>query len=944
MKKKLVMVLLCVCSLGMGVSCGSSASWQTKTSAENTTDIVETKGESEDETGCSETSNIKSTTNNQIGEMKKMNYSALFHNMELTECQKGIKYNNPLITQEFGADPYAMVYDDTLYIYMTQDEYEKNGEGEIVDNSYSKIKTIRVISTKDGVNWTDHGAVNAAGSLGAAKWAHNSWAPAACHKTIDGKEQFFLYFADAGGGIGVLQADSPVGPFKDPLGHGLITRETPNCADVLWLFDPAVLVDADGRAYIYFGGGVPQDKIDHPGTARCVELGDDMISIKGEPQAIDAPYLFEDSGIHKANDKYYYTYCSNWQVDEKGTETYGFVNAEIVCMESDNPLGPFKMKEVILENPGKYFGLYGNNHHCVFNFRDQWYITYHNRVLEQKLGVEKGYRCTFINKFDIQEDGTIGKIKQDKNGMEQLSYLNPYETVNATTFSHQAGLEVVTADQQTYLYGSGTMAVSGIDSGDYFKVTGVDFGHQNAKEMNISMRATGSVDDNCVIELRLDSLKGDVVGYIPAGDLLKDAEESEEFTQYTVELKKELSGVHNLYMIFSGSNYEIRDWSVVSTGRDWYADMIEKSLVSTGSNGRLQKVLAKMENGEKVRVGFIGGSITEGAGADKESESYADQVIANLKKAYPKAELEYVNAGLGGTPSALGIIRYDRDIVDEFGGTPDLLFIEFSVNDYQEVTDGRAFESLIKQAMESNDETAVCLVYAVFKSKWNMQDTYIPLGEAYGLPMISIKDATAQPFADGDLTDEEYFSDEYHPKTYGHTIMADCISYVIGEAAKESVDQIAELPEKEVYGADFIGTKMVTSKDNNGAKLDAGSFGATDEQVHPYLRRGMGVTAFPDNWKHTKDSGNEPLTMTVTCKNLLINVKHSSSEDAGTAVIKVDGEVVKELSSYDQGGWNQSGVEMVLDEKEAKEHTITVEMKAGDEEKEFTILGFGYSK
>lgn len=344
-------------------------------------------------------------------------YTAYFQDIEVTEAYKGLEDANPLMTQRFGADPYAMEYNGRVYFYMTADAFEYE-DGEVRENTYSKIHRINVISTADMVNFTDHGSIEAAGSQGAARWASNSWAPAAAWKNIDGQDQFFLYFADGGGGIGVLTADSPTGPFTDPIGHGLVTRQTPACADVLWLFDPAVLVDEDGRAYLYFGGGVPEDKVSAPGTARVVELGEDMISLKGDPRPIDVPYLFEDSGIHKYNDKYYYTYCTNWQVDAAGTAAYGFHNAEIASLESSSPMGPFTFKEVILENPGKLNGLYGNNHHCVFRFRDNWYIAYHARTLEKNMGVEKGYRCTHVDGFTMGEDGTIGKIRMTMKGRE----------------------------------------------------------------------------------------------------------------------------------------------------------------------------------------------------------------------------------------------------------------------------------------------------------------------------------------------------------------------------------------------------------------------------------------------------------------------------------------------------------------------------------------------
>lgn len=492
-------------------------------------------------------------------ESKEMNgnkdYEKLFEKIELAEGYKGTDHANPLMTQSFGADPYAMVYGDRVYFYMTEDAFEYDDAGEVKENSYSKIQSIRVISTADMVNFTDHGSIHAASGLGTAQWASNSWAPAAAWKEIDGKPKFFLYFADAGGGIGVLTADSPAGPFTDPLGKGLITRSTPNCGDVTWLFDPAVLVDDDGRAYLYFGGGIPEGRIADPGTARVVELGEDMISIVGEPVRIDVPYLFEDSGIHKAGDKYYYTYCSNWQVDEEGTARYGFRSAEIVSMESDSPMGPFTVKETILENPGRTFGLYGNNHHCVFSFRDNWYITYHTRVLEQAMGVEKGYRCTHVDSFTMQEDGTIGVIKQTLKGREQLSYVNPYEENRAAAMAVMAGIECVPADESSEKYGCGNMALGGIHTGDYVKVQGVDFGAASPDAWKAAVRKQQGQEG--VIQLRADGTDGKILGYLS----LEDA--GEEFTECTAALEQEITGVHDLFLIFYGEGYEIDTWQFV---------------------------------------------------------------------------------------------------------------------------------------------------------------------------------------------------------------------------------------------------------------------------------------------------------------------------------------------------------------------------------------------
>ncbi|MGN0585137.1 MAG: endo-1,4-beta-xylanase, partial [Ruminococcus sp.] len=250
----------------------------------------------------------------------------IFASVNVASSWKNDGENNVLYTQRFGADPGFMVYKDRLYVYTTNDAFEYDSNGNMQENTYN-VQTINCHSSADLVNWTDHGAIPVAGrnSTGPAKWAGYSWAPDACWKTINGQDKFFLYFADSAGGIGVLTADSPTGPWTDPLGKALISRDMPNC-NVNWLFDPAVLVDDDGKAYIYFGGGVPDGKQANPDTARCVQLGDDMISIVGTPVNINPPYLFEDSSIEKIGDTYYYSYCTNWST---GGNPYGFGNAEI---------------------------------------------------------------------------------------------------------------------------------------------------------------------------------------------------------------------------------------------------------------------------------------------------------------------------------------------------------------------------------------------------------------------------------------------------------------------------------------------------------------------------------------------------------------------------------------------------------------------------------------
>lgn len=483
---------------------------------------------------------VENANNIEVKEDKKL---------ELTKSYKTRGDSNPIMTQAFGADPYALVVDDTIYIYMTADTFEYDASGELKKNTYSTINTIHLVSTKDMKNFEDHGEIKVAGPNGAAKWAKNSWAPAAAHKVIDGKDKFFLYFADNGGGIGVLSADSPIGPFVDPIGKALISRSTPNCANVEWLFDPAVLVDDDGSAYIYFGGGVPQGKIEEPGTGRVCKLGDDMISLDGDPVALDVPYLFEDSGIHKYGNKYYYTYCTNWNVEAEGTKKFGFVSGNIAMLESDNPMGPFKYKEKILDNPGTLCGLYGNNHHAVFEFNGEYYIVYHSRLLEKNMGVEKDYRATFINQVRVKEDGSIGTIVQSKEGPAQLVKVNPYSTNSAVCVSNMAGTNAVPASTDVSY---GTMKLGEINTGDFIEITGVDFGEEGASTVSVTADIPDGVTGN--IYVRADFVNRDNIAVIPLN-------ESGNSKTFTAKLVAPLKGEHFIYFVFEGESYTVSNWS-----------------------------------------------------------------------------------------------------------------------------------------------------------------------------------------------------------------------------------------------------------------------------------------------------------------------------------------------------------------------------------------------
>ncbi|USB33771.1 S-layer homology domain-containing protein [Paenibacillus sp. YPG26] len=458
--------------------------------------------------------------------------------------------SNPVITHKYGADPYALTYNGRVYLYLTDDQAQWELTPD-TNNNYSNCRSITIISSADMVNWTDHGKVPVGKQVGGTTWANNAWAPAIAVKNIDGKDKFFLYFADNASGIGVLEGDSPIGPFHDPLGKALIDRSVPNVTmkSVPWLFDPAVLVDDDGKAYLYFGGGIDGLDANNPKSSRVVQLGDDMTSIVGTPVEIDAPRIFEDSGIHKINGKYYYSYCSNFS----GKDGAGYPpTGTIAYMVSDNPMGPFEYIGPIL--PGPYVfgnGDAGNNHHAIFEFKNKWYITYHTRqvnIAQRQINGQTGhrdYRSPSITELQIDsETGLITPLVMENKGADQLQPLDPYTRVEAETIAWNGGISTESSSQPGEMVESINLQVRDIHQNDWIAVADVDFGETGAGAFTANV-ASGS--NGGAIELRLDNPDGALIGTLP----VSSTGGPDQWKTMTTNVSGAV-GTHDLYMLFKG--------------------------------------------------------------------------------------------------------------------------------------------------------------------------------------------------------------------------------------------------------------------------------------------------------------------------------------------------------------------------------------------------------
>jgi len=219
-------------------------------------------------------------------------------------------------------------------------------------------------------------------------------------------------------------------------------------------------------------------------------------------------------------------------------------------------------------------------------------------------------------------------------------------------------------------------------------------------------------------------------------------------------------------MLLLGS-YLVGSSEAFASNQPLTSEIIARSQLSAGDLARLSKVLARARRGEPITLGFIGGSITAGAFATGAQNAYAGRVAAWWRDRFPRCNLRMINAGVGGTGSMYGALRAGRDLLS---GSPDLVVIEFAVNDNW--TDGEAFEGLVRQILAQPNQPAVLLLFMMWEKGGNDQAMQAKVGAHYHLPMVSFRDAIWPEIEAGRLNWSDYIADKVHPTDAGHAAAA----------------------------------------------------------------------------------------------------------------------------------------------------------------------------
>lgn len=288
---------------------------------------------------------------------------------------------NPIIRDQFTADPTARVFEGKVYLYPSHDIISPVEP----ERKWFSMADYHVFSSEDLVNWTDHGMILSQENV---PWGnpegYSMWAPDCVYK--NGK--YYFYFPNApkegrGFAIGVAVADKPYGPF---------TPEQKPIEGVGGI-DPCVLIASDGTAYLYWSGM----------GLRGAKLADNMLELDGESVRLDenlpagfkeGPFIFERNG------KFYLTYP--WVQDRTETLAYAM---------SDNPLGPYEFKGIIMaQSPSACW----TNHHSLVEYKGEWYLFYHHNDYSPQFDKNRSAR---IDRVIFNEDGTIQPVTPTLRGV-----------------------------------------------------------------------------------------------------------------------------------------------------------------------------------------------------------------------------------------------------------------------------------------------------------------------------------------------------------------------------------------------------------------------------------------------------------------------------------------------------------------------------------------------
>jgi hypothetical protein len=430
----------------------------------------------------------------------------------LAVCQGHAWAQNPIIRDQYSADPSARVFGDRVYLYSSHDIPATEGRGRA---GWFCMEDYHVFSSDNLVDWTDHGMIV---SQDKVPWVRSNtfsmWAP----DCIERNGKYYFYFPapakdtsyGRGFSIGVAVSDKPSGPFSphpEPVkgAHGI---------------DPNPFIDKDGQTYLYW-------------AARGIyvaKLKENMVELAGEPKAIEGlpdkglkegPYMFERNG------KYYLTYP---HVQNK-TELLEYAMG-------DSPMGPFKVTGVIMDESPECW----TNHQSIITFRGQWYLFYHHNDLSPQFDKNRSVR---VDSLFFNDDGTIRKVIPTLRGVGATDASKEIQ-IDRYSLKSEKGASVAFMDTTRRFEGWKTI----FDTAQaWVQYNSVDFGKHKVS----SVHAKALSETGGTLEIRRDNVDGPVLARVELG-------KTGDWRIVSAPVSASQPGIHNVVVLLRNNGRVELDW------------------------------------------------------------------------------------------------------------------------------------------------------------------------------------------------------------------------------------------------------------------------------------------------------------------------------------------------------------------------------------------------
>ncbi len=397
---------------------------------------------------------------------------------------------NPYLPNwEYIPDGEPRVFGDRVYIYGSHD---KAGSDTFCD----KVLKCWSAPVDDLNNWVCHGDIfhvqDDRDHKSDTDWtteANDLYAPDVVEK--DGKYYLYAYIMNGRGCVAV--SDKPEGPFT------LVSKYKYNISEEItcngWFIDPGVLVDDDGRTYIYCGfersfmAEVSSDNMYEILDDTCIEH---IIPIEDRPEdgfIGEETWFFEACSLRKVGDTYYFIYSP-----KRGSR--------LAYATSDKPTGPFKYRGYIVDNGVDYPA--GNDHGSIACINGQWYIFYHRMTNGTIMS-----RRACVERIEILPDGTIPTVEMTSLGFQES--LNPYEITPGEIACVLKGGALIT-EKNVF-----ERVITNIQDGCVMGYKYYDFGQDtSSKTMEFAMLVNGCGCD-CDVHILLDREDGEEIGCVHVG-------------------------------------------------------------------------------------------------------------------------------------------------------------------------------------------------------------------------------------------------------------------------------------------------------------------------------------------------------------------------------------------------------------------------------------------